>query len=293
MPREDIRFNSNGLQCAGWFYRAEGGGKRPCIVMAHGLAGIKEMRLDAYAECFAAAGYHVLVFDYRHFGDSQGEPRQLLDIPRQHQDWAAAIAHARGLPEVDAQKVVLWGSSLSGGHVIAIAARDARIAAVIAQVPHLSGIASMRIAGLSAIMTLTFHGLYDLARKFLGMSPHYVLSSAEPGHQALMNAPGESAGYLKLVPEGKHFDRRVAARFALNIGLYSPGRALPKLAIPSLVQVGLNDVTTPAGPAIALCRRAPQATLKKYQAGHFQPYVDPLFRTIIKDQLDFLKRRLR
>lgn len=293
MARKDICFNSHGVQCAGWFYRAEAQGDRPCVVMAHGLGGIKEMRLDAYAERFAAAGYNVLVFDYRYFGASGGEPRQLLDIRSQLQDWTAAIEHARGLPGVDPQAIVLWGSSLSGGHVIAVAAGDARIAAVIAQVPHLSGIASMRVAGPSAIAALTLHGVYDLLRRGIGMRPHYVLSSAEPGQRALMNAPGESAGYLNLVPEGTYFDRRVAAGFALRIAWYSPGRALPKLPMPSLIQVGLNDVTTPAGPAIALCRRAPKATIKKYSAGHFQPYVEPLFATVIQDQLDFLQRRFR
>lgn len=292
MTREDIRFNSNGLQCAGWFYRAIGGGRRPCVVMAHGLGGIKEMRLDAFAECFAAAGYHVLVFDYRYFGGSEGEPRQLLHIRSQHQDWRAAVAHARSLPEIDAGRIVLWGSSLSGGHVIATASRDTRIAAVIAQVPHLSGIASLRLAGWKAAVTLTGHALYDRLRQLLGLSPHYVLSSAEPGKQALMNVAGASAGYLKLVPHGVRFDRRVAARFALTIGFYSPGRSLPKLGMPSLIQVGLNDTVTPAAPAIALCRRSPVAVLKRYPAGHFEPYVDPLFRTIVDDQLDFLKRRV-
>ena len=63
--------------------------------MAHGLAAVKEMRLDAYAERFAAKGYHVLVFDYRHFGGSEGSPRQLLDIGKQHADWAAAVDYAQ------------------------------------------------------------------------------------------------------------------------------------------------------------------------------------------------------
>ena len=95
MQRENISFTSGGLSCAGWFYPAQTVATAATVVMAHGVAGVKEMRLDAYAERFAAAGYHVLVFDYRHFGDSQGTPRQLLDIKKQHQDWAAAVDYAR------------------------------------------------------------------------------------------------------------------------------------------------------------------------------------------------------
>ncbi len=106
--------------------------------MAHGLAAVKEMRLDAYAERFAAAGLNVLVFDYRHFGASDGDPRQLLDIKKQHQDWVNAVAHARSRPEVDAERVALWGSSLSGGHVMAVAG-TVDPAAWSPQVPHVSG----------------------------------------------------------------------------------------------------------------------------------------------------------
>ena len=119
--RTDIQFPSQGLACRGWFYSAGTDKLRPCIVMAHGFGGVKEMRLDAYAERFAAAGYHVLVFDYRHFGASDGEPRQILSIRRQHQDWRAALAHARSLPGVDAARIILWGTSFSGGHAAAVA----------------------------------------------------------------------------------------------------------------------------------------------------------------------------
>ncbi len=291
MTRTNIHFPVQGIRCAGWFYSAHNpdGGRRPCVVMAHGLGAIKEMRLDVYAERFAAAGYHVLVFDYRHFGESEGEPRQLLSIPAQLQDWRAAIAHARSLSDVDAAKIVLWGSSLSGGHVIATAAREPQVAAVISQVPHFSGIAGLLAAGPMLGARLTLHGLYDALRGLLGWAPHYIRSSGKPGELALMAGPGDTEGYLNLLQAEQPFDQRVAARFALSIGLYSPGRALPKLAMPSLVQVGLDDHTTPPGPAIAACRKAPRALCKQYPAGHFTPYVGSLFETFIADQLAFLK----
>lgn len=104
MHREDVRFNSGGLVCAGWLHRMHHEGRRLAVVMAHGLAGIKEMRLDASAERFCEAGYRVLVFDYRHLGASQGEPRQLLHIGRQYQGWAAAVEFARTTPSDPAIK---------------------------------------------------------------------------------------------------------------------------------------------------------------------------------------------
>src|SRR3712207_9260323 len=94
--------------------------------MAHGFGGVRALRLYAYAEQFAAAGYAVAVFDYRGFGDSDGTPRQLLDVAMQHQDWRSALAYVRNLPDIDPEKVVAWGTSFGGGHVISITRSEER-----------------------------------------------------------------------------------------------------------------------------------------------------------------------
>ena len=290
MDREDIAFPSGGLACAGWFYQTHRRGSQPAVVMAHGLAGVKEMRLDAYAERFCQAGYHVLVFDYCHFGASEGQPRQLLDIGRQHQDWLAAVSFARSRPEVDETRIALWGSSLSGGHVIAVA-EEVAPRAVIAQVPHVDGLASVRALGPGQATRLAAHGLVDAARGVLGLTPHYVPASGPPRSLALMTAP-EASGYLALVPEGHSFDQRVTARFALRVGLYSPGRTLRSLDLPVLVQVGSEDQTTPPGPATKAARSNPKVTLSTYATGHFEPYTGELFESFVAEQLAFLDKNL-
>ncbi|ABH00001.1 probable short-chain dehydrogenase (plasmid) [Rhodococcus jostii RHA1] len=290
MDRFDITFTSDSQACAGWFYRAAVEGPAPCIVMAHGLAGVKEMRLDAYAERFAGQGYHVLVFDYRHFGASAGTPRQVLDIGKQHTDWIAAVDYARSRPEVDSSRIVLWGSSLSGGHAMALA-KPVGAAAAIAQVPHTDGIASLLAIPPVQSLRLTGHALYDVVRSALGLSPHYVAASGEPGSPALMTAP-EAAGYLQLVPQGHQFDQRVAARFALRVGLYSPGRALRDLDIPVLVQVATKDETTPPTPAVKAGKRARRGVVRTYDCGHFAPYLGETFETIVTDQIQFLQQAL-
>ena len=100
------------------------------------------------AERFAAEGYAGLAFDYRYFGESGGEPRQLLSVKRQLEDWRAAIAYAQ-----DARRrrrrtgSALWGSSYSGGHVMALAAEDRSIEAAISQSPHTDGIKTLLALG--------------------------------------------------------------------------------------------------------------------------------------------------
>lgn len=293
MNRREVGFDSQGQRCAGWFYPSSVGGQRPCVVLAHGLAGIKEMRLDAFAEKFAEAGYHALVFDYRHFGDSEGEPRQLLDIEKQHQDWHAAIAYARARTDVDPTKVVLWGTSFAGGHVVAVAARDRQVAAVISQVPHMLGLTTGLAGGLIASTRLTIHGLADRLGSLFGLSPRYVDAAGKPGSLAVMTAPGAYEGYLQLVPKGKAVDQRVAARFVLAAIRYSPGRQLRHLTMPVLLQVATNDRTTPASGALKSSRGATTVTVKTHATDHFDPYVEPLFSTFIAEQQAFLRQLLR
>ncbi|MCI5207356.1 MAG: alpha/beta fold hydrolase [Candidatus Electrothrix sp. ATG2] len=290
--KKPIHFDSQGSKSAGWLFSPSGDGPFPLVIMAHGLAGVKEMRLAVFAERFAKAGYACLVFDYRHFGESEGEPRQLLDIGKQHQDWLAAIEYGCRLPNIDSKKIVLWGTSLSGGHVLKIASMGQDVAAVIAQVPHLRGTTAIRTNSMSKVLLLIMHGLYDFLRGSFGLTPHYILASAKPDQLALLNAPGEQEGVMSLVPKGVTLDLRVAARFALFISFYSPGRAVRKLTMPVLIQVGLHDCTTPAQPAMGAGQDRPNLDIKTYEIGHFQAYFEPAFTTIVTDQLTFLKKNL-
>jgi dienelactone hydrolase len=294
VTRQDVAFTSDGVTCRGWFYPAAGasasGVPGPCVVMAHGLAAVKELRLDAYAERFAAAGLHVLVFDYRHFGASDGQPRQLLDVRRQHEDWVNAVAWARDRPEVDPSRIGLWGSSFSGGHVMAVA-RKVEPAAVVSQVPHVSGPRSVKELGPRQVLRLTVHGLRDVARAARGRAPHYVPAAGRPGEVAIMTAP-EAMEYHDLVPEGLAFDDRVAARLALTVAFYSPGRSLRHVPAPVLVQVGLRDQITPPLAAAALADKAPPARLSCYDVGHFAPYTGETFETFVAEQTAFLTEHL-
>jgi uncharacterized protein len=293
IERQNIDFLSGDVSCAAWFYRARNTATAPCIVLAHGFGGTREMRLDAYAETFAEAGYHALVFDYRHFGDSGGEPRQILDIRKQHQDWHAAIRTARGMPGVDQGRMILWGTSFSGGHVVPVALQESGIAAVISQVPHLNGIATAMAAGPVQNFRLGNAAWRDVLRMILRRSPYYVHIVGKPGELAAMTAPDAEEGVKKLYPESYEPNEYVAARIFLQVGLYSPGNLAPKLTMPWLVQVASEDLTTPLSPALKAVMKAPQGKLVVYRCGHFDAYVPPCFGQIVEDQLTFLRHSLK
>src|SRR5947209_183121 len=237
MQREDVWFNSGSDRISAWLYRPDVDGSDsavPLLVMAHGLGGVRTMRLDAYAERFAAAGYACLVFDYRNFGDSEGAPRQLFDIRMQLQDWTVAVAFARTLPGIDPGRIGLWGTSFSGGHVIATAARLPGIAAVVAQCPFTDSIASLSRLSPLTIARITALAVRDLVGAQLGKPPVMVHTAGNPGEVALMNAPDAYPGFLKLVPDGATVRNEVAARIGMKILPYRPGRLTAKVDCPIL-----------------------------------------------------------
>lgn len=292
MSRTDVEFLSSGVSCAAWLYRPEGEGPLPLVVMAHGFTATRELRLDAYAERFAEAGLAALVFDYRHFGASAGEPRQLLDIKRQHQDYEAALAYARGLDWVDEQRLALFGSSFSGGHVVAVAARDGRVAAVIAQCPFTDGFATLRTLSPGHVAKLIAAGLRDQAGAIFGRRPHYVPSIGEPGAFAVQTTPDAKPGFEALIPPETRWENRVAARIALRIATYRPGRRAPSVSCPLLGCVCDEDSLTPADRTVALLSKAPLAEIKRYPIGHFDVYVGDWWERAVADQTEFLTRHL-
>jgi pimeloyl-ACP methyl ester carboxylesterase len=293
----DEWFVSHGVRCAARVYRPEtGSADHPVIVMAHGFGSVKALRLYAYAERFAAAGYAVVAFDYRGFGDSDGQPRQVLNVGMQHQDWRAALAYARGLEFVDPQKVVAWGTSFAGGHVISVAGQGEPLAALIAQVPHVSGPAAVRSTGLKAASKLAVPAVRDLVGSWLGREPVLVPSVNHPGGVGMMTTPDAHPGMLTLLRESglreDQYPQTVAARIALAVGTYSPQRWAAGVACPALVQIVTDDAITPRKVAEAAAAKMPHSTTKVYPGGHFDPYVDPLFEKVIADQLDFLTQHV-
>jgi dienelactone hydrolase len=294
MPkRSDVRFSSaDGTACAAWLYLPDTKKPAPIIVMGHGLGGVRTMRLPAYADRFQAAGYACLVFDYRHFGDSEGQPRQLLDVKKQLQDWKAAVAFARTLKGVDGEQVIIWGTSFGGGHVLATAADDPRIAAVISQCPFTDGLASSLAISPVTSLKVTSLALLDQVLSWFRAKPVLIDTAGRPGGLALMTSWDALPGYMKLVPANSvgEFTNRVAARVALQVVRYMPGRAARKIAAPVLYCICEKDTVAPADAALRHARRTPNREIKLYNEGHFDIYVGRAFEKVVQDQLDFLAR---
>lgn len=295
MTRTDVTFRSGDEQCGAWLYTPSDTPttprERPIVVMAHGLGGLKEEGLAPFAERFCAAGYLCLVFDYRHFGASGGQPRHLLSIAKQREDWKAAVAFARTLDGVDPDRVVLWGTSFAGGHVIVTAAQDPRVVAAISQCPFTDGLASSRAIPPLTSLKVTARAVRDVIAARLGRLPVMVPTYGPPGSTALMTAPDVVEGIEKLA-FGEPAPRDVTARFAFDIITSFPGRQVADVTCPILFALCDPDTVAPSGPSRKYAEQAPRGEIKTYAAGHFGIYVEEPFELNVADQLDFLARHV-
>jgi acetyl esterase/lipase len=294
--RKDVCITVKGDAIKAWLYLPDAkDAKVPCIVMANGTGGTKDMLLEDYARRFQAAGMAVLNFDYRCFGGSGGRPRQLIWIPNQLEDYAAAVDFARSLEAIDPQRIALWGTSLSGGHAITVAARDHRIACVVAQCPGVDGRASAKYAfetmGLKHLLRMVVHGQRDWVRGLLGLAPHRIPIVGKPGSIGLLTTPGEWEFFEQFVPES--FVNEVCARIVIRADKYRPVNYAGKVRCPVLMQVCEKDEIIPVGSARETEKLLGRnADARYYPIGHFDIYKGEHFERAVEEQIGFLKKHL-
>jgi len=292
--RKPIRFDSQGTQCAAWHYPGTNGA---VLVMAAGLGVTKEPGTDPLARRFAQEGFSVLAFDYRRLGESGGEPRQVVRISEQLEDWQAAIACARELPEVDRDRVAIWGFSVSGGHVFRVAARNPDLVAAIAQAPNADGV----MTGINAtrhslplpMLRLNLRALRDVVGGLFGRDPLLVPLSGPRGTVVSLGTADAENGPRALNPGNAYpeWQQEIAARSAIRVGYYRPGRDAPRIEPPILVMAFEGDGVTPPGQAIKAAKRAPRGELARFPGSHYQAFLDQGVQDrAMETMLSFLRR---
>jgi len=230
-------------------------------------------------------------------GESGGQPRQVQRIREQLADWQAAIAYAPTLPGVDQARLAIWGFSASGGHVFRVAARNPELAAAIAQTPNADGQAAARNAARHqqplALLRFTGRAALDAVGGLVGRSPRLVPLAAEPGTIALLTTPDALDGGRALNPDNRYPDwqQAVAARSALRLGFYRPGRYASRVRCPILVLACDQDQSALAAPAIRAANRALRGELVRLPGGHYAPFLDA-HEQAIEAELSFLRRHL-
>jgi pimeloyl-ACP methyl ester carboxylesterase len=297
VERVDSDFVSAGTRCGAWLFMptVDGGGvPPPIVVMAHGFGGQREMRLPAYAEKFASRGLAVLAFDYRCFGASDGEPRNWIDPRRHLVDWRAAIEHVRGLPQVDGTRLGLWGTSFSGGHVLATAAALDGISAVVSQVPFV-GMDTSRTETppLGQILRMVGSAWLDALRSSVGASPYCVRIVGRPDQFALLNTHDVMDAFERLVPPDSNWRNKAPARVIFQSRRYKPLDQAERITAPVLLVAAENDSLVPIASVDEAAKKIPNCEyLRLSDTGHFEPYLGEVFERVATLEAEFFCKHL-
>jgi uncharacterized protein len=282
MVREEVRFASGSADCAGWWYDA--GGPATCVVMAHGFSLTMRDGLAPYAEAFAAAGCHVLAFDHRHLGESGGEPRGRFRIGAQQDDWRRALAFARSRPGVE--RVVLWGFSFSGGHVVSLLGRGADVAGALVLCPFVDGLSRvLRTPPLTVARIIPRAALDAVGRTT------FIPVTGPVGSVAAMPFAGEQEGFAASIAPDSRWTSSVTPAVFLTVGLFRPVRRARRISVPLWVGRCADDITVSGKAVGRLAARSPAAELHEYAGDHFDPFHGDLPGRIAADQVAFLRTR--
>lgn len=278
VQRRNVRFQSQGLNCAGWYYlpaEARSAERRPAVAMAPDYGAVKEMQLDHVAGAFAAAGLAVLLFDYRCTGASEGEPRQSLLWWDQLSDYRNALTWLGLQPEVDARRLGAWGTGYSGGHVLQLAAFDRRVQCVVAQTPLTHAWAAF-YADLTPKALEQLSAVQAQARAMRMTTGEIevlpIVSGAEGS--GVFRQPEARAWYELAARQAPRWVNRVTLETTEAFAQYEPAAAIARIApTPLLMVLAQDDDITPVGlQRQAFAKAGEPKQLVELAGGHYAPF---------------------
>ena len=287
---QELKFESEATLLAARLYRPKVSDPAPVIVMAHGFSAVME-QLAPQAEALQAAGFAVLAFDHPCFGLSGGEPRGEVDPPRQLRAWRDAVSFVRTLDGLDGDRIGLWGSSFSGGHVIQAGALDPRVRCVVSQVPFVAG--WDLIAGRDDADEFVALLVAERERRFAGGEPT-MLSVTAKAPELPCAFPGSAADRFFDAEKFKSWANAVTLSSFEHVRGYEPGLWSHRLAPRGLlVIVADDDRVTPAPPVLeAVARAGEPKQLVRVPGDHFEVYEGPGFDRAMDAAIDWYREHL-
>lgn len=283
-----LTFRSGSERCSGRLYRPDRPSNPPLVVLAGGPIGAGGRPLRPYAKRLAAAGYAAFDFDFRHTGDSDGQPRNLVSPPRQRADWEAALAGVRDRGDVATDSILLWGVGLAGRSALDVAADDPRVDGVVAQTPILSGRAFLRRRGMRFLSRGLLAGVRDRLQSQVA-GPHSVPVVTgeydDESRPALVSGPGVSRRYRDLADD--EWTNRTPARSILSLWRDAGDDERTRPTCPVLLVGGAHDdADVEATESVA--ETLPDATLVRLPAGRLDLYEGRGFERCLRHGLAFL-----
>ena len=292
--RKDIRFPCGNATCAGWLYLPTSEVNPPVVVMAQGLTGLRRDLIPGFAETFAANGMAAFAFDYRYFGDSGGSPRNLADPQRQLTDWRAAISYVQTLSEVDGDRLGLWGTSMSGGLVLELAATDPNVDVVVSQIPGIDSEAErigLQTDARSVLNILT--AIFVDHVKSIFSDDAFVISTFGGPDDFAMFADAQTMIDIEPLRQQDPTPRRIAGRSLPRLNAYNPRDFWDDVSVPVLVMASETDRLSPIEPIIEFAElKKDIVTLELFSGTHFELYKQSEMARASQRQADFFAANL-
>eukprot|EP00475_Leptophrys_vorax_P027511 TRINITY_DN3922_c0_g1_i1.p1 TRINITY_DN3922_c0_g1~~TRINITY_DN3922_c0_g1_i1.p1 ORF type:complete len:360 (-),score=111.09 TRINITY_DN3922_c0_g1_i1:47-1126(-) len=286
VTRKTFYIDSHGDKLHSWVFlpAKKTGDKVPVVVMAHGLGCIKIFGIEKYAIDFAKAGYAVVAFDYRGFAHSTGTPRSLIAWHKHLEDWEVVLDYITAnsgneiLEFVDPSRIALWGSSYSGGHVVAISGQSKHnIKAVVSQVPFVGDLITpllpKDLESLRNTLMGTFVAIQDALRSLVNLPPLYVKVFGRPGETGILKRDDPVLDQW-IESSDEYWNNETPGRSLLHMLTYNPsGYVNTDHDIPTLFIVLDGDTICPPKAIDDLAAKFPKFSKTLHRPGpHFDCY---------------------
>ncbi len=267
------------------FYIPKTNNKSAVIIMAHGFAGLRQFKLIQYAQRFAQAGYAVILFDYRYWGGSTGKPREMISINSQLEDWKTMIQYASTCKFIDNRRIVLWGTSLSGGYALSLASELKNIQAIMVQIPYVDGAETAKLYPLQRYPQALKLSSQDYMGSKMGLNPKR-LPVVDQYKLCFMPTADSYYGYLSIVNPDYYWSGEVPARVFFNLMRYRPIQLVRQINIPVLFIAAQHDSLIPIESSReAATNIAPFVSYHEWDMKHFDIYHGSWFEKAVTTQL--------
>lgn len=274
------------------FYLPKTNNKSAVIIMAHGFAGLRQFKLIQYAQRFAQAGYAVILFDYRYWGGSTGKPREMISINSQLEDWKTMIQYASTCKFIDNRRIVLWGTSLSGGYALSLASELKNIQAIMVQIPYVDGAETAKLYPLQRYPQALKLSSQDYMGSKMGLNPKR-LPVVDQYKLCFMPTADSYYGYLSIVNPDYYWSGEVPARVFFNLMRYRPIQLVRQINIPVLFIAAQHDSLIPIESSReAATNIAPFVSYHEWDMKHFDIYHGSWFEKAVTTQLEFLHQHI-
>ena len=295
--RTDVSFDSKGVTCLGWLYLPddlEANEKIPTIVMAHGFSGVKEQVLPEIADRIVDAGFAVLVFDYRYFGGSDGEPRCQLFPLEMVEDYRNAITWVCSQPNVDPSRIGVWGTSYSGGLVAYLGTFDRRVKAVVAQVPSLTNADARRGIDPGKWESVGEYLSQDRIARYLIGEVNYIKVVASEGEPCVLPGVESYDAFMEIKDTAPNWRNEITVESLEKIREFDPVSFIHLMAPTALMVIACeNDTLIPLDAvknAYENANEPKQFTI--FPIRHFEIYRDPWRAKATDNAIEWYKKYL-